>query len=181
MNRAYHFATGARESWGHWFSGVLKGPTERTAANSIFLERVLPQDEFLERLRSEKRRVDRSRAPLSLALFVLGEELIRDAKKLRGFCSRPKTSRKVLPWIGEMSLVDRHPPVPCQVEKYKPRHLRRILEAKPGITDLWQAEGRSRTSSDDMVRLDIHYTQNRSLRLDFMFIIRTSPLQGDLD
>jgi hypothetical protein len=85
MNKAYHSATGARESWGRWLTGVLKGPAKRAAADPVVLEGVLPQEEFLERLRSEKRRVDRSRAPLSIALFVLGEELLRDGKKLRGF------------------------------------------------------------------------------------------------
>ena len=76
---------------------------------------------------------------------------------------------------GEMSLVGPRPPMPFEVEKYKSWHLRRILEVKPGITGLWQVEGRSRTSFDDMVRLDIRYVQNSSLwpcpsntRLDFL-------------
>jgi hypothetical protein len=107
MSKAYHFATGAREGWGRWLSGVLKGPTDGTAADSIFLERVLPQDEFLERLRSEKRRVDRSRAPLSLSLFVLGEELLRDAKKLRGFLVNVKQGTRetdIKGWVSHQIL-----------------------------------------------------------------------------
>ena len=41
---------------------------------------------------------------------------------------------------GEMSLVGPRPPLPYEVEKYKSWHLRRILEVKPGITGIWQAD-----------------------------------------
>ena len=74
---------------------------------------------------------------------------------------------------GEMSLVGPRPPMPFEVEKYKSWHLRRILEVKPGITGLWQVEGRSRTSFDDMVRLDIRYVQNWSLWLDLKILAKT--------
>jgi exopolysaccharide biosynthesis polyprenyl glycosylphosphotransferase len=74
---------------------------------------------------------------------------------------------------GEMSLVGPRPPIPYEVEKYKSWHLRRILEVKPGITGLWQVEGRSKTSFDEMVRLDIRYVQNCSLWLDIKILIRT--------
>ncbi|MBI5583771.1 MAG: sugar transferase, partial [Deltaproteobacteria bacterium] len=74
---------------------------------------------------------------------------------------------------GEMSLVGPRPPLTFEVEKYKSWHLRRILEVKPGITGLWQVEGRSRTSFDDMVRLDIRYAQNWSLWLDLKIMART--------
>jgi exopolysaccharide biosynthesis polyprenyl glycosylphosphotransferase len=74
---------------------------------------------------------------------------------------------------GEMSLVGPRPPLPYEVEKYKSWHLRRILEVKPGITGLWQVEGRSKTSFDDMVRLDLCYVQNWSLLLDLKILIKT--------
>jgi lipopolysaccharide/colanic/teichoic acid biosynthesis glycosyltransferase len=74
---------------------------------------------------------------------------------------------------GEMSLVGPRPPIPYEVEKYKSWHLRRILEVKPGITGLWQVDGRSKTSFDEMVRLDIRYVQNRSLWLDIKILFRT--------
>jgi len=89
-----------------------------------------------------------------------------------------KTSIDELPQLlnvlrGEMSLVGPRPPMPFEVEKYKSWHLRRILEVKPGITGLWQVEGRSRTSFNDMVRLDIRYVQNWSLWLDLKILART--------
>jgi lipopolysaccharide/colanic/teichoic acid biosynthesis glycosyltransferase len=74
---------------------------------------------------------------------------------------------------GEMSLVGPRPPIPYEVEKYESWHLRRILEVKPGITGLWQVDGRSTTSFDDMVRLDLRYVQNWSLWLDMKILLKT--------
>ena len=59
-----------------------------------------------------------------------------------------------------MSLVGPRPPLPYEVEQYQPWHCRRVLEAKPGITGLWQVTGRSRTTFDEMVRLDLRYAQD---------------------
>lgn len=75
---------------------------------------------------------------------------------------------------GEMSLVGPRPPLLYEVEKYEPWHLRRILEAKPGVTGLWQVGGRSTTSFDDMVRLDLRYAQNWSLWLDLRILLKTA-------
>ena len=89
-----------------------------------------------------------------------------------------KTSIDELPQFfnvlkGEMSLVGPRPPLPYEVEKYEPWHLRRILEVKPGITGLWQVNGRSKTSFDDMVRMDLRYVQSWSLWLDIKILIKT--------
>ena len=62
---------------------------------------------------------------------------------------------------GDMSLVGPRPPLAYEVEKYKQWHCRRVLEAKPGITGLWQVTGRSRTTFDEMVRLDLRYARKR--------------------
>ena len=74
---------------------------------------------------------------------------------------------------GNMSLVGPRPPIPYEAEKYEPWHLRRILEIRPGITGLWQVEGRSKTSFDDMVRLDLQYLRNSSLTLDVKILLKT--------
>jgi exopolysaccharide biosynthesis polyprenyl glycosylphosphotransferase len=89
-----------------------------------------------------------------------------------------KTSIDELPQFlnvlkGEMSLVGPRPPLSYEVEKYEPWHLRRILEVKPGMTGLWQVDGRSTTSFDDMVRLDLRYAQNWSLWLDIKILLKT--------
>lgn len=74
---------------------------------------------------------------------------------------------------GDMSLVGPRPPIPYEMEKYKPWHLRRILEIKPGITGLWQVNGRSRISFDEMVRLDLRYLMNWSFWLDIKILFKT--------
>jgi lipopolysaccharide/colanic/teichoic acid biosynthesis glycosyltransferase len=89
-----------------------------------------------------------------------------------------KTSIDELPQFfnvlkGDMSLVGPRPPLPYEAEKYQAWHLRRILEMKPGITGLWQVEGRSKTEWNDSVRLDIRYIQNWSLLYDLKILLRT--------
>ena len=74
---------------------------------------------------------------------------------------------------GEMSLVGPRPPIPYEVENYDFWHRRRFLEVKPGITGLWQVEGRSRVEFDDMVRLDIKYARTWSPWLDIKILLRT--------
>lgn len=74
---------------------------------------------------------------------------------------------------GEMSLVGPRPPIPYEVKQYEDWHLRRILEVKPGITGLWQVMGRSSTTFNEMVRLDISYVNNWSLWLDFKILLKT--------
>jgi exopolysaccharide biosynthesis polyprenyl glycosylphosphotransferase len=89
-----------------------------------------------------------------------------------------KTSIDELPQFfnvlkGDMSLVGPRPPLAYEAEKYQAWHLRRILEMKPGITGLWQVEGRSRTGFDDAVRLDVRYLQTWSLLLDLKILCKT--------
>jgi exopolysaccharide biosynthesis polyprenyl glycosylphosphotransferase len=89
-----------------------------------------------------------------------------------------KTSLDELPqfWnvlMGEMSLVGPRPPLPYEFEVYDIWHRRRVLEVKPGVTGLWQVSGRSRTCFDDMVRLDLRYSQSWSLWLDVKILLQT--------
>jgi lipopolysaccharide/colanic/teichoic acid biosynthesis glycosyltransferase len=74
---------------------------------------------------------------------------------------------------GEMSLVGPRPPVPYEVEAYATWHRCRLLEAKPGITGLWQVHGRSRVGFDDMVRLDLQYARQSSPWLDVKILLQT--------
>jgi len=89
-----------------------------------------------------------------------------------------KTSLDELPQFwnvlrGEMSLVGPRPSLPYEFVAYDVWHRRRVLEVKPGVTGLWQVSGRSRTSFDDMVRLDLRYSQSWSLWLDLRILIAT--------
>ena len=74
---------------------------------------------------------------------------------------------------GEMSLVGPRPAIAYEVEAYDIWHRRRVLEAKPGITGLWQVTGRNRVKFDDMVRLDLRYAQTWSPWMDMKILMRT--------
>jgi lipopolysaccharide/colanic/teichoic acid biosynthesis glycosyltransferase len=74
---------------------------------------------------------------------------------------------------GDMSLVGPRPPIPYECEEYDVWHRRRVLEVKPGITGLWQVNGRSRIRFDDMVRLDLQYARTWSIWLDIQILLRT--------
>jgi len=97
-----------------------------------------------------------------------------------------KTSLDELPQFinvlkGDMSLVGPRPPIPYELESYALWHRRRIMEARPGITGEWQVNGRSRTTFDEMVRMDLHYIRNQSLWLDLKILFKTpfAVLSGD--
>ena len=74
---------------------------------------------------------------------------------------------------GDMSLVGPRPPVIYEYDRYDLWHKQRLLAVKPGITGLWQVDGRSRVRFDDMVRLDIRYARTWSLWLDVKILLKT--------
>lgn len=82
---------------------------------------------------------------------------------------------------GDMSLVGPRPPLPYEVHKYGSWHRRRIIEAKPGLTGLWQVNGRSKLTFDDMVRLDLTYIKHASMWLDLKILLKTpiAVMSGD--
>ena len=97
-----------------------------------------------------------------------------------------KTSLDELPQFwnvlrGDMSMVGPRPPISYELQAYDIWHRRRLLEMKPGITGLWQVNGRSRLAFDDMVRLDLRYARTWSLWLDFKILLQTPRvvLSGD--
>jgi lipopolysaccharide/colanic/teichoic acid biosynthesis glycosyltransferase len=105
-------------------------------------------------------------------------KLTKDSRITRVGSFLRKTSLDELPQFwhvlkGEMSLVGPRPPVPYEVEAYDIWHRRRLLEARPGITGLWQVSGRSRVTFDDMVRLDLHYARTWSPWMDIKILLRT--------
>jgi len=97
-----------------------------------------------------------------------------------------RTSLDEIPqfWIvleGQMSLVGPRPPIPYELETYDIWHRRRVLESRPGITGLWQVYGRSKTTFDEMVRLDLQYSRMWSPMLDVKILLQTprAVLSGD--
>lgn len=89
-----------------------------------------------------------------------------------------KTSLDELPQLinvfcSDMSLVGPRPPVPYEFESYSVWHRRRVLEVKPGITGLWQVFGRSKTTFDEMVRLDLTYAKAWTIWMDAKILLKT--------
>jgi exopolysaccharide biosynthesis polyprenyl glycosylphosphotransferase len=73
---------------------------------------------------------------------------------------------------GDMSLVGPRPPLPSEVDEYE-EHVSRRLYIKPGLTGMWQVNGRSDLSWQESVRLDLYYVENWSLIGDLVILWRT--------
>lgn len=105
-------------------------------------------------------------------------KLTKDPRITRVGAFLRRTSLDELPQFinvlrGQMSLVGPRPPIPYEVEAYDLWHRSRLLEAKPGITGLWQVSGRSRVTFDEMVRLDLRYARTWSPWADVKILART--------
>lgn len=75
---------------------------------------------------------------------------------------------------GDMSLIGPRPPIPYEVQEYHRWHYGRF-DAVPGMTGLWQVSGKNRTTFKEMIRYDIAYSRNMSLRLDARILVGTIP------
>ena len=74
--------------------------------------------------------------------------------------------------LGDMSTVGPRPALPEEAARYGD-HVRRRLMVKPGLTGLWQVNGRSDLSWDESVRLDLRYVENWSFVLDLQILWKT--------
>jgi len=125
--------------------------------------------DFIKSPKSKKSAVAAESAPFKLA---------NDSRVTPIGAVLRKTSVDELPQLwnvlkGDMSLVGPRPPLPYELEQYERWHCRRVMDAKPGLTGLWQVEGRSRTSFDEMVRLDLRYARTCSLATDLRILLAT--------
>jgi lipopolysaccharide/colanic/teichoic acid biosynthesis glycosyltransferase len=75
---------------------------------------------------------------------------------------------------GDMSLVGPRPPLPQEVGRYDPWHRRR-LSMKPGLTCLWQVNGRNNVNFEKWMKMDLEYIDNWSLWLDAKILAKTIP------
>ena len=81
---------------------------------------------------------------------------------------------------GDMSLVGPRPPLQSEVDGYKNRVHRRLY-IKPGLTGMWQINGRSALNWQDSVRLDLYYVENWSLAGDLIILWRTARMLKNPD
>ncbi len=107
------------------------------------------------------------------ATFKLADDprVTRIGRFLRRF-SLDELPQLVNVWRGDMSLVGPRPHPLDDVERYDDLAVRR-LRARPGMTGLWQVNGRSDLSWDESVRLDLYYVENWSLSMDFVIMAST--------
>lgn len=75
---------------------------------------------------------------------------------------------------GEMSLVGPRPSIPYEHELFQPCHRRRC-DTLPGLTGLWQVNGKNRTTFEKMMELDLAYVDRKSLFLDLKIMVSTLP------
>lgn len=83
---------------------------------------------------------------------------------------------------GEMSLVGPRAYYPFELEEQQKKYPQRkknipvILQAKPGLTGLWQISGRSNINFDKRVEIDTQYVLKRSLLFDLQILLKTIPV-----
>ncbi|MCL2356392.1 MAG: sugar transferase [Defluviitaleaceae bacterium] len=114
------------------------------------------------------------------AEFATNYKLSNDPRitKLGSFLR--KSSLDELPQLfnilrGDLSIVGPRPVVEDELEYYGV-HKYRFLSAKPGLTGYWQVNGRSRTTYEERVNLELFYVENASLGLDVKIIFKTVPV-----
>jgi lipopolysaccharide/colanic/teichoic acid biosynthesis glycosyltransferase len=76
--------------------------------------------------------------------------------------------------LGDLAIVGPRPPLPREVALYTLQDRKR-LHVKPGLTCLWQIQGRSEIPFAEQVRLDLQYIHSRGLWRDVMIMIKTVP------
>jgi lipopolysaccharide/colanic/teichoic acid biosynthesis glycosyltransferase len=74
--------------------------------------------------------------------------------------------------LGEMSLVGPRPCLPYESERYLPWQRERF-NTLPGLTGLWQVNGKNKTTFLQMMQMDIDYGRNRTLGLDLLILFKT--------
>lgn len=104
-------------------------------------------------------------------------KIVHDPRVTRLGALLRKTSIDELPQLwnvlkGDISLVGPRPPIPYEVEVYKPWHRQRLATIQ-GVTGLWQITARSSADFDEMVKLDLDYIERQSFWLDLEILVKT--------
>ncbi|MGA9119723.1 MAG: sugar transferase [Bacteroidota bacterium] len=129
------------------------------------------EKKYAELIRGEYKAKDDSSAPL---------KIIDDSRVTKVGRFLRLTSLDELPQLfnvlkGDMSLVGPRPCLPYEWKHYEDWHKKR-LSVTPGCTGMWQVVGRSKVSFQDMVILDLFYSQSVSFHLDLWLLLKTIPV-----
>jgi len=126
-----------------------------TSVHKHHFRRLMSSDSPMTKLDSRDPRL----IPFGLALRSLGiDELPQLLNVLR----------------GEMSLVGPRPCIPYEFENFLPHHQRRC-HTLPGLTGLWQVNGKNRTTFEQMMQFDLDYAENKTLLMDLRILAMTVP------
>lgn len=109
--------------------------------------------------------------------FQSGFKLKNDPRITRVGAFLRKTSLDELPQFvnvlrGDITLIGPRPIVPPEIEKYGP-FSEKLLSVRPGLSGLWQARGRSDTTYEQRVEMDMIYIDNRNMTLDIQLLFQT--------
>lgn len=134
-----------------------------------FRTMVLDADQILQRYLDE--------SPELKAEWAATHKLKRDPRVTRVGTILRKLSLDEMPqfWnilIGDMSLIGPRPIVDAEIERYG-KCFELYIQARPGLTGLWQVSGRSDTSYQQRVELDEYYLLHRSIKLDLIILLKT--------
>jgi lipopolysaccharide/colanic/teichoic acid biosynthesis glycosyltransferase len=163
---------------------VLALQVKRSSCGPIFYKwRVVGKDEkpFIGyKFRSMVANADELKSQLSSQNEMTGPvfKLTKDPRITKVGAWMRRYSLDELPQLysvlkGDMSLVGPRPPLVTEYEKFT-AYQKQKLAVKPGITCLWQVNGRNQVSDfDEWVALDLDYIRNWSLGLDFKILART--------
>lgn len=115
--------------------------------------------------------------PVQKAEFEKNFKLDNDPRITKAGKFLRKSSLDELPQLlniikGEMSVVGPRPIVEKEMPKYG-KYAEKLVSVKPGLTGYWQANGRSDTTYDERVQMDMYYIDNRSFGLDIKIIFKT--------
>ncbi len=140
---------------------------------TIYKFRTMQVDAETDSHRRHLHQLIRSQGPMTKLDARKDPRLIPFGSVLRA-CGLDELPQLINVLRGEMSWVGPRPCIPYEYEMYSPWHRRRF-NAVPGLTGLWQVSGKNRTSFEEMIRLDIKYSERRSLRLDLKIMLKTVP------
>jgi lipopolysaccharide/colanic/teichoic acid biosynthesis glycosyltransferase len=154
---------------GPFYSQTRIGRGGRRFQAHKFRTMVLNADQVLQRYLDE--------SPELNAEWKATHKLKRDPRVTRVGAILRKLSLDEMPqfWnivIGDMSLIGPRPIVDAEIERYG-ECFELYIQARPGLTGLWQVSGRSDTSYQQRVELDEYYLMNRSLKMDLMILVKT--------